>query len=58
MQSLEINPALVKNCDEPEIQGDTWRDVGILARDQRASIEECNTRLEGIREALGHGEQE
>ena len=53
-QSLAINPSLIKNCDEPEIQGNTWRDVGILAREQGASIKECNVRLEGIRDALGH----
>ena len=53
-QSLAINPSLIKNCDDPELQGNTWRDVGILAREQGASIDECNIRLEGIREALGH----
>ena len=51
-----VSPALIKDCAKPEIQGNTWRAVGVLAREQDASIKECNTRLKGIREALGHSE--
>jgi hypothetical protein len=31
-------------CDEPELKGDTWADVGILAIEQREALRTCNVR--------------
>lgn len=31
-------------CDEPELKGNTWADVGILAIEQREALRTCNVR--------------
>ncbi len=38
------SPKLVKpfRCSEPELRGDTWADVAVLAIEQRDALRECN----------------
>lgn len=45
----QIDPLLIKDCDTPALQGDTWRDVAVLAAEQKSSIEECNLRMNTLR---------
>jgi hypothetical protein len=47
---VQLDQSLIRNCATPELQGKTWRDVAILSVEQKASIEECNGRLQTIRE--------
>jgi hypothetical protein len=46
----QLDPNLIRDCSAPELKGKTWRDVAILTVEQKASIEECNGRLQTIRE--------
>lgn len=50
---VQIDPRLTAPCEAPELRGDTWRDVGVLAVEQRAVIEDCDARLRAIRETVG-----
>jgi hypothetical protein len=45
----QLDQTLIKNCSAPELKGKTWRDVAVLTVEQKASIEECNGRLQTIR---------
>lgn len=38
------SPPVVYRCEQPELTGETWADLAILAAKQRAAIEECNLR--------------
>ncbi len=46
---VQIDPRLTRGCDKPELKGDTWRDVGVLAVEQKAAIDECSERMRAIR---------
>ena len=46
---VKIDPRLTVPCYKPEITGDTYRDVVVLAIQRGDSIDECNARLEVIR---------
>jgi hypothetical protein len=48
---LEIDPRLTEPCPAPELRGETWRDVGVLAVEQRAVIEDCDARMRAIRDS-------
>jgi hypothetical protein len=50
---VEVDPRLTAPVEIPELRGDTWRDVGILATEQRALLFECNARFEAIRQSTG-----
>lgn len=49
---IEIDPRLTAPCEPPELRGNTWRDVGILAVEQRAVIDDCDQRMRAIRETV------
>jgi len=42
--------ALLQKCDKPELKGNTWRDVAELAVERGQAIDECNLRIDKIRE--------
>jgi hypothetical protein len=44
-----VDPALTLPCNRPELIGDTWRDLGEAFVRRGAAIDECNKRLEVIR---------
>lgn len=50
---VEVDPRLTAPCVSPELRGDSWRDVGVLAVEQQAVIEECDARMRAIRESVG-----
>jgi len=41
---------LLQKCDKPELEGRTWRDVAELAVKRGQAIDECNLRIDKIRE--------
>lgn len=44
-----IDPRLTMDCKQPVLMGNTWRDVGVLATEQKAALEECTTRMREIK---------
>lgn len=46
---MPIDPRLTVDCDKPELMGDTWRDIGALAVERGAALEECTDRMRVIR---------
>jgi hypothetical protein len=40
---------VVPYCDEPELEGDTYRDLAIYALQAQAALEICNAKLDAIR---------
>lgn len=46
-----IDARLTRDCDSPELTGDTWRDIAALAVEQKAAIAECTARMRVIRKA-------
>lgn len=49
---VRIDPALLNDCDKPQLKGKTWRDVAELAAERGLSIDKCNIRLEAARESI------
>lgn len=45
-----IDPRLTVDCDMPELNGDTWRDVAVLAVEREGALKECSGRMKAIRE--------
>ena len=43
------NRPVIEPCDQPELRGETWADVAILAVEQKAAIEVCNARIQAVR---------
>lgn len=41
---VEINPRLIEDIEQPELKGDTWRDIGVLSVEQRGVITEFRCR--------------
>lgn len=39
------NPVLTRDCDNPELQGPTYRDAIILSIEQAKALEECTGRM-------------
>jgi len=48
---LSVDPALVVNCDKPELIGKTWRDLAISYVERGEAIDECNARMKLLRES-------
>lgn len=46
---VPIDPRLTLDCGQPQLRGETWRDVAVLATEQQASIDECTARMRAIR---------
>ncbi|MGY8872228.1 MAG: Rz1-like lysis system protein LysC [Pseudomonadales bacterium] len=46
---VEIDKRLTEPCKQPELMGDTWRDVLVLSIEQKAALIECNKRIDIIR---------
>lgn len=46
---VPIDPRLTVDCANPELSGDTYRDVVALAVEQKASILECTDRMRIIK---------
>lgn len=40
--STPYERVIATKCEQPELRGDTWADLAILAAEQRAAIESCN----------------
>lgn len=46
----KIEGRLTSKVPEPELIGDTWRDVGVYSLECKAALEQCNDKLEAIKE--------
>ena len=40
---------MLRDCDKPEIEGETWRDLAEAYAKRGQAIDECNARLEAVR---------
>lgn len=45
-----LDPRLTADCERPVLDGETWRDVGMLAIEQDAALQKCTDRMRAIRE--------
>lgn len=48
----DIPALLLEPCDVPELMGDTYADVIQLAYNQKIALQECNVKIETIREIV------
>ena len=46
LTACATNKPLMQPCDVPELRGDTYRDLAILAVEQKAALEICNAKIE------------
>lgn len=44
-----LNPGLTKDCDRPELHGNTYRDVFDLAIRRGQALEDCTDRMRTLR---------
>ena len=50
----DIPALLLEPCDVPELMGDTYADVIQLAYNQKIALQECNIKIETIREIINN----
>lgn len=48
----DIPALLLEPCDSPELMGDTYADVIQLAYNQKIALQECNIKIETIKDLV------
>lgn len=46
-----VDPVLSRDCERPEMRGETWRDLAEAYYLRGEAIDECNARMRAIRNA-------
>lgn len=44
-----VDPYIVRDCDNPELEGNTYRDVVTLAVKRGEALEDCTARMQALR---------
>lgn len=50
----DIPALLLEPCDSPELMGDTYADVIQLAYNQKLALQECNVKIETIKDLVNN----